>query len=469
MSNQLSFFSHFFSEIETLTPRFAILNRDLQLLHVQSRRPEDLASLPLAATQAMHFFNLREGDLILLNDPSCGGLGSGDLTWVTVCQGLVFAYRQTHVTPWTVSLKREDEGLRIPPTPLRMNGEVNSGILDILCEQLHSSCRINDFNNIISRSMELSRIISDRLNQTLKIRPGILDKDKQKDYFTNSKKYFLKKFIDRIHGETRVELPLRTGEVLKLKLSCEEAGIKIDLGGSSQGQKLFIPESWSQGAVIAFVMDQMNERLLFNQGSFSTINLIKPQQSFLSAKSQNALGPAQRLGLASLWTALHLAFHELLPKSLPALHDYFPLQLQWQHQGRLHEFTLPSGTGAFRDKESYSGYLLNKETTLGLGTFNESPCFEILDLHERKLAAQRNSLNGGPGWSLKLKVQTEMPLQWYGNNIKWPYRFPKSLTAIEPAEILINNEVRSDAFGRVNLKPGDEIILNSGQGAGFSS
>ncbi|MEK6773896.1 MAG: hydantoinase B/oxoprolinase family protein [Bdellovibrionota bacterium] len=467
MNNNLNFIPQFFSELVSLAPRFAVLNRELQTLHVQSHRPEDLITLPLAATQAMHFFNLKEGDLILLNDPSCGGLGPGDLTWITLVQGLVISFRKSHPTSWTTSLKREDEGLRIPPTPLRMDGVINTSILDILCQQGIASCRYKDFKNLILESIELSQIISERVSRALNHQAVILDKNKQKNYFESSRKYFLKKFLDRIHGETRIELPLRTGETLKLKVSCEEVGLKIDLSGTTQGQKLFIPESWTQSAVIAFVMNQVNETELFNQGSFSAINLFKPQQSFLSSKSQNSLSSAQHLGLPTIWSALHFAFYDLLPKSMPAPHDYFPLQLQWHNDESTHEFILPSGTGAFRDKESWPGYLLNRDTPLDLGVFSRSNNFEFLDLHERKLSSQRTSLNGGPGWSLKLKARSDSQIHWFGNNLKFPWKFSKTLIAIEPGEILINGEARDEVIGKADLKADDELILNSGQGAGF--
>ncbi len=469
MSNNPHFFSQFFIELEALLPRFAILNRELQLLHVQSQHPEDFTSLSQAAIQAMQFFTLKEGDLVLMNEPTCGGLGSGDLTWVTVSNGLVISFRNSHANPWTISTKREDEGLRIPPTPLRMNGELNSSLLDILCEQGASRCRSDEFKKSVMNAIEVLRPLSERIANALRIRPEILDRDKQKSYLTFSRNYFLKKVIDRIHGETRIDLPLRTGESLKLRVLTEDVGIKIDFSGSTPGQKLFIPEFWSQSAVIAFVMDQMNEKEFFNQGCFSAINLIKPQQSFLSTKSQPALGPAQRLAVPTIWTAMHLAFYDLLPKSFPAPHDYFPMQIQWSTDNGVQEFVLPSGSGAFRERESAPSYLLNKNHQTSLGIFNRTSEFEVLDLHERKLSAQRTSTSGGAGWSLKLKTQKPVSIQWYGNNIKFPYRFAKTLTAIEPAEIMINNEVRSEVFGRMDLQVGDEVILNSGQGAGFNS
>lgn len=469
MSNQLHLFSQFFIELGGLLPRFAVLNREFQLLHVQSRHPLDFTSLPLAATQAMQFFNLKDGDLVLLNEPTSGGLGAGDLTWITSVRGLIVGFRESYTTPWTLSAKRDEEGLRIPPTPLRLNGELNANLLEILCQQGNASCQSDTFKQTVLNAIQTSRALSERLSRALELRPEVLDKDQQKKHLAASRNYFLKKILDRVHGETRVDMPLRTGEVLKLKVSSDDDGIKIDFSGSTPGQKLFMPESWTQSAVIAFVMDYINEKEFFNQGSFSSINLIKPQQSFLSAKTQQALAPAQRLGVSSLWSALHLAFFELQPKSFPALHDYFSLQLQWNSQQGPKDFFLPSGSGAFRDRESSSGYLLNRHTRTSLAAFNGDSHFEVIDLHERKLSSQKTALSGGSGWSLKLKILQPVTMHWYGNNIKFPYRFPKNLSAVEPAEILVNNEARNDVMGRLDLQAQDELVLNSGQGAGFNS
>jgi hypothetical protein len=55
---------------------------------------------------------------------------------------------------------------------------------------------------------------------------------------------------------------------------------------------------------------------------------------------------------------MHLAFYELMPKSLPTLHDYFPTQIQWELNGKLHDFILPSGTGAFKDKKQVESVAL---------------------------------------------------------------------------------------------------------------
>ncbi len=467
MTNNLNYIPQFFSEFRNLTPRFAILNREGQLLHMQSPCPEDYASLREAAVQTLQFFKLKDDDLILLNDPSCSGLGPGDLTWITACEGHYIIFRTSHPCTWGHSDKRGDEGIRIPPTPIRIDGNINSALLEILCSQGVVSCKYEKFKEVIDESIELSSMLVSRLRQGFKVHPEILDKEKQKKYFMASRKYFLKRIIDRIHGEARIELPLRTGEILKIKISHDENGVRVDLGGSTVAQKLSIPESWTQSAVISFIMAQFNETEIFNHGSFSTVNLIKPQQSFISAKGSFALSPTQKLATASIWSGMHLAFYELMPKSIPTLHDYFSTQIQWEIAGKLHDFILPSGSGVHKDKESSCSYFLNKKSFKELNTLLLSNSFDILSLHERKLSAQRSPTSGGPGWSLKLKAKNEMRISWATNNIKFPWKFSRMMSAITPGEVHVNNELKSEVIGTCVLKPNDEVLLLSGQGCGL--
>lgn len=467
MTNNLNFIPQIFSELHHLVPRYAILNKDSQLLHLHSSHPEDFVSLPQSVLQTLQFFKLKEGDLILLNDPSCSGLGPGDLTWITLCEGLPVAFRTEHPTPWGHTDKRENEGIKIPPTPIRMDGQINTALLEILCTQGALACKYGNFKELIFESIEVANTLSSRLKRIFKIHPQILDKDAQRKYFDLSRKYFINRMLDRFHGEAKIDLPLKTGETLKLKISRDENGLKVDLGGSTASHKLFVPESWTQSAVISFIMAQFNETEIFNHGSFSTINLIKPQQSFISAKGQYALAPAQKLANASLWSAMHLAFFELMPKSFPTLHDYFPTQIQWEVDNKLYDFVLPSGSGSLKDKESCSNYLYNNMMHTDLSVLTLSGCFEIVDLHERKLSSQKNSSQGGSGWSLKLKANTNLRLSWATNNIKLPWKYSRLMSSISPGEIMINNESLTEVIGIQNIKPNDEILLQSGQGCGF--
>lgn len=106
--------------------------------------PVHLGAMPLSVAAALaRFPQLADGDIVVLNDPYCGGSHLPDITMVSaVYHGALLGYvasRAHHadvggMSPGSMPLARDlfQEGLIIPPVLLARAGQVDEGILDLI-------------------------------------------------------------------------------------------------------------------------------------------------------------------------------------------------------------------------------------------------------------------------------------------------------------------------------------------------
>jgi len=107
--------------------------------------PVHLGAMPLSVRAAIEHRPLREGDVVLLNDPWCGGTHLPDLTAVAHAGRFLVANRAHHAdvggaAPGSLGLARDifGEGLRIPPVRIVKQGTLDEDLLDLFCANVRA-------------------------------------------------------------------------------------------------------------------------------------------------------------------------------------------------------------------------------------------------------------------------------------------------------------------------------------------
>jgi N-methylhydantoinase B len=107
--------------------------------------PVHLGAMPLSVRAALERRPPRPGDVVLLNDPWCGGTHLPDLTAVAPAGRFLVANRAHHadvggIAPGSLGLARDihGEGLRIPPVRIVKEGVLDEDLLDLFCANVRA-------------------------------------------------------------------------------------------------------------------------------------------------------------------------------------------------------------------------------------------------------------------------------------------------------------------------------------------
>lgn len=418
----------FFSPLKNVFADFAILNKDLQLLHLECSDPRNSFSLVHAAKVGSQFFQLKEKDLFVTNDPSCGGLGPGELTYVTTRSNLFFVFSSSFPSRWNLSSQKNLDGMMIPPSPLRTDGQLNLPLVQAISTKAQDYLYDPQFEQRILKHLELIDTQLDQLEKILSHFSLPIANQLQK-YFSSQQEILSKKILENYHGETRVDLELETGEQIKLALKLEPGEFVFNFSGTSHGKTFFMPEPWVQSVCLDFVFDMIQHPKIFTQGTLTAFKMVFPMQSCLGWKSAQSIGLSKVYMTSILSILLWKAFSKLNAKKTPSLKDFFPSGLQWSEGQKLFQI----------DRFS------------SLGTLAQSESFEFVSLNEKQVPV-KGALPDSV-WTLQLKCLKETHLTWASLlDIK---DFPR-LEQSSPV-ITVNDQKIKKSFGEIDLKQKDLV------------
>src|SRR5215467_4706148 len=146
----------------------AVFNREGVLVAQGDHMPVHLGSMPMSVAAALQVVKPGPGDIVVLNDPYCGGTHLPDVTMVAaVCSDsevssahqivprsrrkrkpgaateteLFFVANRAHhsdiggSTPGSMGLSEDiyQEGVRIPPVRMMISGEMNEDVMRLIC------------------------------------------------------------------------------------------------------------------------------------------------------------------------------------------------------------------------------------------------------------------------------------------------------------------------------------------------
>lgn len=455
----------------------ALVSGDGQCLWLKTDWALDGTTLPHAAHIAHTFFNLKKGDLVLLNDPYSGGTWLSDLTFVTafkVGTEDVLLARRIRLKPRRAAEKIDLEGVRIPPTPLMHNDELNLEVLKAI--RNHPSADPN-LEVLVLAEIEKIQKLAAHIGWVLANSGIIPNKKWIKDFNSMAHDNFARKLKEVSFGESTVEWPLEDGGRVRLRLEVKDDHVVFDFTGTTNATQLALTDSLTLSACVGTLAHEMKIPQPWITGMIQNFALQAPQGSIVHAKypAPAVFGCTEGANLLSV----------LVLKALSQIDKQFvqgmngvsscPIEIEFHKTLKFFDQT-PAGLGAHSGRKGIHGSSI-------IRTFQYYDSIEQIEknypLMVRTLSYRQGSGGhgrylGGMGITKQFEVLEPCTLRW-----KWLAQTLKSegaeggKTSI-PAELQIMRAGQSErenlpTSGEIKLSAHDQIILHSAGGGGFGA
>lgn len=422
----------------------ALISHDGDLLFGKSDLPFEISGFQHLAENSLKYIPLRPGEVLLTNDSYSGGSFLHRYTFLMSLSaaegnhpGLFLCVRRTFAPGLKISNKLDDEGLRIPPTPIYQGGQVVTPILEAM--SLHPVCPEGFKGWVLNTIQELSE---------MRKRWRVLERNCKlpfssaeiKKFLQFSQKHMTEKIFEKAQGEARSEVRLDSGEVLKLHLEIHNGFVKADFSGSSPGFKTHVPDLATFGACHEALAQFYDLKCLQNSGSFSVLQVTKPLGCFLSARYPSSTHQGLRSGVAAVQLAMSIALHQIVKSSQPLLAGS-DIKLEM----------------AFGDGQHWLSKWSAKE-------FCESVSLEKIEsqypVHFTRLEKNQEKMH----LSLELQTLAACQIRWLTDFTLNPVRAPRGFQPPPPNQIESQNEkgewIPLPSQGATDLMPGTRLRFN---------
>ena len=462
MSYQIELFHSLLNDF--LQGEAGLLTTDGDVLAVRGSNPVSYGNLVTAANTVSKYLKLQEGDIALLNDPYSGGSTLDEITFVmALSEDLVWVLRR----PMAKSLKNvknvEEEGLRIPPTPLRQKGQLNEMILGAMAA--HPACPQNFVEWLKVQSQDLIAK-AQNLIETIESIGFNITGELIEEYLDLSKHMAQQKISERASGETRVDIVMDSGELLRLKLEIHEGRIAMDFGGTSAAKTLNLTESAAYGTCFHSISRFYGFDGYANSGSFSVLQVTKPAGCWLMAKYPASTYKGMTCGVAALQTAIELALLNIHGKTEKALTSYGALSAQINYEGRQLFFNLLGGKGATSEANGDYAHIEH----VSVEKLEREFPVRIHRVDHRTSSGGQGKFAGGKGMVIKIEALADIEAHWLTDLTLHRPRIPKNCSYGDPCEVSLDQGEASKTLpvlGQHKVMKGEVLTLCSGSGGGF--
>ncbi len=455
----------------------AVVAGDGQCLWLKTDWALDGTTLPHAAHTAHTFFNLKKGDLVLLNDPYSGGTWLSDLTFVTafsIGNEDVLLARRIRLKPRVGAEKIDLEGVRIPPTPLMHNDELNLEILKAIRNHPLSD---PDLEVLVLAEVERMQKLATHLSWVL-ANVGIIPNKKWiKDFNSMAHDNFARKLKEVSFGEATVEWPLgETGRV-RLRLEVKDDHVVFDFTGTSNATDLALTDSLTLSACVGTLAHAMKIPQPWITGMIQNFALQAPQGSIVHAKypSPAVLGCTDGANLISalVLKALALIDKQFIQGACGV--SSCTIEIEFSKNLKFFDQTA-SGFGAHAGRRGKNGRSILKAVQYydSIEQIEKNYPLVVHTLSYRQGSAGQGRLVGGMGITKQFEVLKPCTLRWNWLAQTLKVEGADGGKASSPAELHIMRTGQSEreelgSSGVVSLQPHDQIILHSAGGGGFGA
>jgi N-methylhydantoinase B len=451
----------------------AILDRKGQVFHLKYETLADLGTLSPAALTALKYFPLAKGDLVILNDPYSGGTVLSTVSLVTALnENLILIARQGFRPRLNFAQKLDEEGLRIPPTPLATKFQIAVPILDAMSEHPLApesfKGRLQHFcDKIFATVHKFSHV--DTLNSSL-LMPQRLE-----GHLERTRKRMLEVLGDEAQGEASTESELSSGELLKVHLELHADGIKVNFSGTKTSKRMCLTDAASFGAVLGALLAFLQKPIPINGGLLSLIQVESPLGCFLNAKYPSPTFLGMTEGTSFVAQTVLRALKALSPKNEVAEPATLPLMLNFDFGGGQSFFeSLPGGAGATSQQNGCDAVHFWVRNRLEPSVEEIERRFPILirrfGVFEK--SGGQGQLRGGHGMTKVYELMAPATLSFLCTQEKIARRGLKGgLDGIAAEIYIVNIHGQKTAIhnpqGQMELSPGNKIFVNSSGGGGY--
>lgn len=422
----------------------ALLSQDGEILHSKSDLGFEVTGLRNIAESSLKYIALKPGEILITNDSYSGGSFLHRYTFLMPLTrtegtqpGVLLCVRREFAAGLNVADKLDNEGLRIPPTPIFQNGQLITPIIEAM--SMHPLCPVG-FKEWIQQSVVEMGDMFKKWNQADKNCKFPFTANEFKKFLTFSKNYATEKIQEKAQGEARSEIRLDSGEVLKLHLEINNGLIKADFSGTTPGIKTHIPDLATFGACYEAIAQYYGLHCMRNSGTFSVLQVTKPLGCFLNAKYPASTHQGMQTGVAAVRMAMTLALHQIVKTTDPLLSE--------------NSMTMEA---SFQDGQRW------------LSRWSSKSCCESVSLEkiEAQHPVQFVRVEKNPEtmhMALEFKTLAACQIRWLSEFTQHALRAPKGLQAPEATQIEILSDkgewTRLASQGTTDLAPGTSLRVN---------
>lgn len=461
MSYQIELFHSLLNDF--LKGESALLTFDGEVLSVRGQQGVSYGTLATAAITASKYLQLQEGDIALLNDPYSGGSLLSDMTFImAVSEDLLWVQRRSLNPSVKLAKSIEEEGLRIPPTPLRQKNQLNEMILSAM--QAHPACPPQLVSWLKEQCQEMTGK-AQKLHEALQYSGFTITSDLIEEYIELSKKAAVQKISERASGETRVDIVLDSGELLRMNMEIHDGRVVLDFSGTSSAKTISLTESATYGVCFHALSRYYGFDHLANSGAFSVMQITKPVGCWLIGKYPAATSRGMTCGVAALETALELALSHIHAKQEMALSSHCSLQFALSYKEKQAFLTLPGGQGAKSGKEGPCAHI----NTFSIEKLEQDFPVKIQRIDRRQSTGGKGKFNGGRGLVLKIEMRDEILASWMTDLTLHRPRISKNCSHGDACEVSLETDGSHKtlpSLGQQKFAKGSVVILCSGSGGG---
>jgi len=442
----------------------ALLTTDGEVLAVRGSQGVSYGTLVTAATTTSKYLKLQEGDITLLNDPYSGGTLLSDMTFImAVSEDLLWVTRRSLPEHVKIAKSVEEEGLRIPPTPLRQKNQLNEMILSAM--QAHPACpgRLVDW---LKEQCQDMTVRAQKLLEAIELTGFTVTADLIENYISLSRKSATQKISERASGETRVDIVLDSGELLRLNMEIHDGRVSLDFSGTSAAKTVALTESATYGVCFHALSRYYGFEDLANSGSFSILQITKPAGCWLIGKYPAATYKGMTCGAAALQTAMELALAQIHSKQEKALSSHCPLRFSLRHNQHETLLVLSGGEGAQSGEAGRNAHL----PSFSIEQMERDFPVKFHRVDVRHSTGGKGTFNGGRGIVIKLETRAEVEAAWMTDLTLHRPRLPKHCTHGDPCEVSLEFDGAHKTLpvlGQQKFSAGAVLTLCSGSGGGF--
>lgn len=447
-----------------LTGESALLTIEGDVLAVRGQQAVSYGTLTAAASTAAKYLKLQEGDIALLNDPYSGGTLLDEVTFVVaVSEDLLWVTRRPLDKSVKLVKSIEEEGLRIPPTPLKQKNQLNEMIL--MAMQAHPACPPN-FVDWLKEQVQDLTLRSKKLFEAIEFTGFTITGELIEDYLQLCKQTATQKISERASGETRIDIVLDSGELLRLNLEIHDGKVSMDFSGTTASKTVALTEAATYGACFHALSQHYGFTDLANSGSFSVLQVTKPAGCWLLAKYPAATNKGMTCGVAAIQAAVELAMAQIHHKQESSLSSHCPLQFDFYTDGRHKFLQLSGGSAALADRNGANAKISN----LSIEQLERDFPIKVLRVDQRHSDGGKGKFTGGRGLVMKVQFNADMKATWLTDLTLHRPRLIKHCSHGDPVELSLETAgtvKKLPVSGHHQFHAHDILTLCSGSGGGY--
>lgn len=453
-----------------------LINSENQILGLKYESLADLGTFGPLIQMARQYFSPRDGDIIITNDPYSGGNSLSVMNFVTAIelndQTLYFAVRARFKPGMRAAKKLDEEGLRIPPTPLVSENQMNEAILSAISAHPlapeYFEYRVRDTIKKIQTRSELVKLWNQK--QT-----GAFSKTVQKTYLTETKNQLQHILSEMASGESRVELNFDSGEIVRLKTEIKAGEIHFDFSGTTQSKRMFTTNHTTHGTCVGAVLSFLGKNFVVNEGLFSLIGVVTPQDCMLNAKYPAPVfeGLAEVCSLVAAGIVQSLA--EITGGKSMGLNGSIPTILSFEFADKKVFFDpMAGGSGATKDKAGLDSFFhwTTVHRHASIEQIEKGFPVIIRECAIRVGSGGKGQHSGGNGISREIEVLEDCSMKWLLGHKNVQTKNLKGALPGLGSEIIRTSSDGTQtkielSSGSMDLKKGDRIQAKTAGGGGF--